>query len=139
MGKKGKNTAKKKVAREEAKAGEKTDREVQRGLPARLDASLVKAQEGTKDIDLFADPPTQDDCPICLHPHSLEKVCGHSLFWCNHAVAKQFAEDATMQVNRRLTKSIKGKGKTRSPCYRIRAHSAENLNQLRMKESSAVM
>ena len=45
MGKKGKNTAKKKAAREEAKAAETTDRELKRGFPARLDAVLNQRKE----------------------------------------------------------------------------------------------
>lgn len=80
MGKKGKNTAKKKAARQEAKATEKSDRELRRDLPAKLDALLAKGQEETKDIDLFADPPPKEECPICLHPFSLDLICGFSSY-----------------------------------------------------------
>ena len=80
MGKKGKNTAKKKAAQQEAKAAEKTDRELRRSLPAKLDAVLAKGQEETKDIDLFADLPPKEECAICLHPLPLEVVCGYSGF-----------------------------------------------------------
>ena len=76
MGKKGKNTAKKKAAQQEAKAAEKSNRGLKRDLPAKIDAVLAKGQEETKDIDLFADPPPQEECAICLHPHSLESVGG---------------------------------------------------------------
>ena len=108
MGKKDKNSAKKKAARQEDKATEKTDRNLKRDLPAKLDAVLAKGQEETKDIDLFADPPPKEVCPICLHPHSLDGVCGKDSFvvesCCGHIICRgciYASHLATEKINRR--------------------------------------
>ena len=104
MGKQGKNTAKKKAARQEAKETEL----LKRGLPARLDALLAKAQEETKHIDLFADPPPPEMCPICAHPHQLTRIGGKESSYVHSCCGKEIcracqhaSELATDKINRR--------------------------------------
>lgn len=95
MGKKGKNTAKKKVARQESKAAEKEDRELKKNLPAKLDAVLAKGQEETKDIDLFADPPPNEECSICLHPHCLEGIGENASYMTHSCCGKKICRGCT--------------------------------------------
>src|SRR6056300_1624847 len=99
MGKKGKNTAKKKVARQESKAAEKEDRELKKNLPAKLDALLAKGQEETKDIDLFADPPPKEECAICLHPFPHENVCGYSSYMTHSCCGKMICRGCSHASN----------------------------------------
>ena len=111
MGKQGKNTAKKKAARQEAKAAEKENRELKRDLPARLDAVLAKGQEETRDINLFDSAPPEE-CPICLHPLSLETLYGRASSMIHPCCGKKIcrgcmhaSELATDNINRRKQKN----------------------------------